>query len=57
MADLREDISRQFAQFGGHGDLIEEAEFNEGEPEVFGFVVGLAAGEEEREWVFGGSGD
>lgn len=57
MADLREDISRQFAQFGGHGDLIEEAEFDEGEPEVFGFVVGLAAGEEEREWVFGGSRD
>ena len=57
MADLRADVSRQFAQFGDHGDLIEEAEFDEREPEVFGFVVGLAAGEEEGEWVFGGSGD
>ena len=57
MADLCGGLGRECAQSGDHWDWMDEAEFDAGEPDVFGLVVGLAAGEEEGEWVFGNSGD
>ena len=57
MADLCAGFGRECAQSGDHRDRIEEAELDAGEPDVFSFVVDLAAGEEERERVFGNSGD
>lgn len=57
MADLRAGVGGESAQLANHGDFVDEAELDAGEPEGFGFVVGLAAGEEEGERVFGGFGD